>query len=141
MTVLTAANPVAEAIFGLLQDATLQAAVGGRVADDLDQDTLRPCVLYEIFNEEDVRGLGAGNMPQIDLRTHVFSEIGSLSEAQAINKVIVALLKDAAITITGFAQAGLIVYHETQTLREQELFGIKVHEVVSLYTIWCEQTA
>lgn len=141
MTVLTAANPVAEAIFGLLQDATLQAAVGGRVRDDLEQNEPRPCVLYEIFNEEDVRGLGAGNMPQIDLRTHVFSAIGSLSEAQAINKIIVALLKDASITVTGFQQAGTIVYHETQTLREQELYGVKVHEVVSLFTIWVEQTS
>lgn len=141
MSTLTAANPVGEGVFTLLQDATLQAAVVGRVTDDLPQDSPRPCVLYEIFNETDDRGLGAGNFPQIDLRTHVFSEIGSLSEAQDINRLVVAALKDKAITIPGFAQAGLIVFHETQTLREQELFGVKVHEVVSLFTLWCEQTS
>ncbi len=140
MTVLTAASPVSEAIFALLQDSTLQTAVGGRVYDDLPEDVPRPCVLYEVLTETDIRGLGTGGLPEIDLRTHVFSDIGSLSEAQALNKQIVALLKDAAITVTGYAQCGLIVYHETVLLRDQELNGVKVHELVSTFTIWVEQS-
>lgn len=139
MSVLTAASPVAEAIFGLLQDATLQAAIGGRLFDDIPEDTPRPCVLVEILNETDVRGFGTGGLPELDVRTHVFSDVGSMSEAQAINQQIVALLKDAAIGITGYTQCGLIVYRETVTLRDEELAGTKVHEVVSIFTVWCEQ--
>lgn len=138
MTTLTATNPVSEAVFAALQDDTLLTAVDGRVVGDLDQDTPRPCVLYEIFNETDIHGIGTGHLPEIDLRIHTFSQL--VSEAQAINKLIVSLLKDATLVITGFAHAGTVVYHETQTLRDQDLFGIKVHEVVSLYTIWAEQT-
>lgn len=140
MTVLTAANPVVEALYGLLQDATLQAAIGGRLFDDIPEDTPRPNVLVEILSETDIRGFGTGGLPELDVRTHVFSELGSLSEAQAINQQIVALLKDATIAITGYVQCGTVVYRETVTLRDQELNGLKVHEVVSLFTIWAEQT-
>ncbi len=139
MTVLTAAYPVTEAIVGVLQDATLQAAVRW-LGDSLPEDCPRPCVLLEVLSETDTRGFGTGNLPELDFRTHVFSEIGSLVQAQAINTQIVALLKDATLTITGYALCGRIVWHETVTLQDQELNGIKVHEVVSLYTIWAEQT-
>jgi hypothetical protein len=141
VTVLTAANPTMEALYGLLQDPTLQAAIGGRLGDDAPQDTPQPNVLVEILGEVDGRGLGTGGLPELDVRTHVFSDLGSLSEAQAINQQIVALLKDARITITGYEQCGTIVYRETVTLRDQELNGVKVHEVVSLFTTWCEQVA
>lgn len=139
MTILTAANPVSAAINGLLQDATFQAAIGGRWYDDIPQDTPRPCGFHELLAEVDQRGLGTGGLPELDLRTHIFSDVGSLSEAQSLNQQIVALLKDAAITVTGYAQCGLIVYRETMVLRDQQLDGVKVHEVVSTFTIWVEQ--
>lgn len=142
-TPLTAAEPVGEAIFGLLQDATLLAAVAGRVVDSVPQDTPRPLLWYEIVMETDQRGLGTGGLPEVEIRTHVFSDIGSLAEAQRINRLAVALLKDAGkdtpLVITGYTQCGSIVYHDTQTLHDQELNGVKVHEVVSNYTLWAEQ--
>jgi hypothetical protein len=137
--VLTAGAPVTDAVFALLQDPTLQTAVAGRIFDDIPEGTPRPIVLIETLVEIDRRGLGTGNLPEIDLRTHVFSDLGSMSEAKAINQMLVALLKDAAINIVGFAQAGLIVWHQTIALPNQILNGILVHEVVSTYTVWCEQ--
>ncbi len=139
MTVLTAALPVGEAIFGLLQDASLQSALGGRLADELPESPSYPCGFYEFLSETDQRGLGQGGLPELDLRTHVFSKIGSLSQARAIDMQIVALLKDALITVTGYAQCGRIVYRETVTLRDQEMNGDRVHEVCSLFTVWVEQ--
>lgn len=129
-----------ESVFGLLQDATLQAAIGGRLYDDIPEDTPRPLVLLEIASEIDRRGLGTGGLPELELRTHVFSDLGSMAEAQAINLMVVALLKDAAIALTGYTQAGLIVYRETVTLRSELLADVKVHEVVSIFTVWCEQS-
>lgn len=141
MTALTAATPVSEAVNGLLQDATFQAAVDGRWFDDIPPNTPRPCGFHEVFSERDRRGLGTGGFPELEIRTHTFSDSGSLVEAQNLNLQIVALLKDAEITGTGYQQAGKIVYRETITLRDAELFGIKVHEVVSVFTCWMEQTA
>jgi hypothetical protein len=135
---LTAANPVLEAINGLLQDATLQAALGGRIGDSLPEDVARPCTLFSLASETDTRGLGTGNLPECELRVYTYSEIGSLVEAQEINRQIVTLLKDASITVTGFTQAGTIVYRETSTFPDSELNGVKVHEVVSSYTLWVE---
>lgn len=140
MTVLTSAAPVAEALYGVLQDAALQSALGGRLYQDLPQNVPQPCAFFEIFDETDRRGFGPGGLPEIDLRTHVYTAKGNLSEAHAINLQIVALLKDAAITVTGYAQCGLIVYHNSMPVPDGELNGVKVHEVVSFFTIWCEQT-
>ncbi len=86
-----------------------------------------------------MRGLGMGNLPECELRTYVYSEIGSLVEAQEINRQIVNLLKDQVISATGFAACGTIVYRETNTFPDSELNGEKVHEVVSTFTIWVEQ--
>jgi len=139
MSILTAANPVGEAVFGVLQDATLQTALGGRLYDSIPEDAPRPVVLYEITNERDVRGFGTGGLPECELRTHVYSDLGSLSEAQSLNQQIVALLKDAQIVVTGYTQCGTIVYRETMALPEEIMNGIMVHEVVSTFTIWVEQ--
>lgn len=139
MTVLTAAAPLGEAINGLFQDTTLQIALGGRIGDSLPEDAPRPCALFVVASERDIRGFGTGGLPEVDLRTYVFSDIGSMSEAQSINQQIVALLKDATITVTGYAQCGTIVYRETTTFDDSLLNGVKVHEVVSTFTIWCEQ--
>jgi hypothetical protein len=136
---LTAASPLGEAVYTLLQDATLQTALGGRLYDAVPADTVRPCALYEVLNERDIRGFGAGGLPEVDLRTHVWSDIGSMSEAQSLNRQIVALLKDAAVTVTGYAQAGRIVYRESVTLPSEILNGMAVHEVVSIFTVWVEE--
>ena len=140
MTVLTASSPVMETIVWLLQDAALQSAVGGRLGDDIADNTPRPLVWIEILTETNIGGFGPGHMPEIEFRTHTFSDIGSMSEAQSINKSIVNLLIDQKdLTITGFQQAGEIVYHQSVALRDQELQGVKVHEVVSEFTIRAQQ--
>lgn len=140
MSVLTASSPLLEAVNGLLQDSTLQTAVGGRLGDSLPEDVARPCVLISVASETDVRGFGTGGLPQCELRTYTFSEIGSMVEAQSINQQVVALLKDATVTVTGYAQCGTIVYDQTSTFDDSLLNGIRVHEVVSQFRIWVEQT-
>lgn len=136
---LTAASPVLQAVFGVLQDATLQAAIGGRLFDDIPEDTPRPCMLMEILDERDLRGFGMGTLPELDLRTHAYSDSGSMMQAQDINRQAVALLKDAALTVTGFSQAGRVTYRRSVTVKDEVLHGVKVHEIVSLFTVWVEQ--
>jgi hypothetical protein len=140
MTTVAASQPVSEAIFGVLNDATLQALVGGRVFDDLPPDVVRPCVLFEIFNEATIRGFGTTGPRELEVRTHTFSDLGSLSEAKAIDAQIVALLDTAVLTITGFAMCGTVWTHETLSLGASELSGVKVHEIVSVHTLTVEAT-
>ena len=85
-------------------------------------------------------GLGASNGPyQMDLRTYVWSDLGSLTEAQSINDQLIGLLSDAALTITGFTQCGLVRWEETLPPMIAELNGIQVHEVDSNFTLWVQQ--
>ena len=141
MSTLAAAGPVTEAIFGVLNDATLQAAVNGRVFDDLPADVARPCVLFEVFQEENIRGFGTTGPRELEIRTHVFSDLGSLSEAKSLDAQLVALLDLAVPTITSFAMCGTVWHHESVTLANSELSGIKVHEVIGIHTLIVERSS
>ena len=138
MSTLAAAGPVTEAIFGVLNDATLQAAVDGRVFDDLPADVARPCILLEIFQEENIRSVGTTGPRKLEGRTHVFSDLGSMSEAKSLDAQIVALLDLAVPTVTGFAMCGTVWTHESVTLSDQALAGVKVHEVVGIHSLIVE---
>lgn len=135
---LTSGQQVVEAIFSILQDATLQTALGGRLFDDLPEDVARPCCLIEIFDEKNIRGMGTTGPRELEVRTHVFSDLGSLSEARSIDSQIVALMDNSVLSVTGFATCGATWQHETIVLPNQELSGVKVHEVVSIFTAWVE---
>ena len=137
----SAASPVSVAVFALLQDATLLAALPGGWHDDVPQNPTYPFGWYEIAREDDsLRGFGAGGLPSIELRTHIFSKYGGLKEAQEANRLAIGVLKDAALgTVTGYQQAGHVFYDETVTLPDEDLNGVKVHEVVSFFRIFVEQ--
>jgi hypothetical protein len=138
VSTLTASTPVTEAVFAVLQDATLQTAIGGRLYDDLPQDVARPCVLIHVFNESTVRNMGTTGLRELEVRTHVFSDLGSLSEAKAIDAQIVALLDLAVPTVTGFNMCGTVWTHESLSIGDSELSGVKVHERVSIHTLTVE---
>lgn len=140
MSTLAASSTVSEGVFTLLQDATLQAAVSGRIYDDLPQDVLRPCIWFEVFSEANIRGLGRTGPRELEIRTHVFSDLGSMSEAKSIDAQIVALMDLAALTMTGFQMCGTVWHHESVTLADETLFGIKVHEIVGIHTAIVEAT-
>lgn len=141
MTVVAAAHPVTEAVFAALQDTTFQTAIGSRLSADVEEDTARPYVWIEIFDEAEARGLGNGDMPEVDLRVHVFSDLHSVSEANELARQVKALLKDQALTITGYQQCGKVFWDRTVPLRNQEVYGVKVHEVVVMFRVICDQVA
>lgn len=126
----SALTPLSEAVFAVLQNATLQAATTGGWWDDFPQAPSYPCGLYELFGSRDTRGLGTGNQPEIDLRFHVFTDRGRKAQGQAIVDLVIDLFKDAALTVTGFRQCGLTFYDETDYLPDEEILGVKVCEWV-----------
>lgn len=135
----SAASPVSEGVFTLLQDVSLQAAAVGGVFDDVPENPSYPFLWYELFSERDVRGFGGGGLPEIELRTHVFSQFAGKAEAQEINRLAIAVLRDAVLVATGYRQCGRVVYRETTAIADGMLNGVKVHELVSTFTIWVEE--
>lgn len=133
-----ALEPVAEALFTLLQDDDLLEALPGGWHDDVPQQPTYPFGWYEL-RERDIRGLGTGGLPEIELRTHIFSEYAGLTEARTAARLTVAVLKDVALTVTGYSMCGHIFYDETIPLSDQELNGIKCHEIVSMFRIYVEE--
>lgn len=139
MSTHLAASPVAEALFALLTlDATLEALAPGGIHDDVPQDPTYPHVWLELLTETDRRGLGTGSLPELELRVHVFAVYPGKRTAQAIVDRVIALLKDTALTITGWTQAGLVFYDSTTTLAPDELDGVTVHELVAAFRIYAE---
>lgn len=134
-----ALSPVSVAVYGVLSgDATLSGLVGGRIYDDVRQGAAYPYLWYEV-RERDMRGFGGGALPEIEVRVHAFD--GAHRGAQVVQQIIaraVALLKDAAVSVTGFVQCGRVVYDETVLLPDEDVNGEKVRELVALFRVWVE---
>lgn len=133
----SALGPVSQAVFAQLQDATLAAALPGGWHDDVVQSATYPVGWYEV-HARDYRGLGSGELVEVDLRTHIFSKDATMAAAQEANRLTIGRLKDQAVTVTGYAQGGLIFWDETIQFPDAELNGVKVHEIVSLFRIYLE---
>lgn len=135
----SAMAPVAEAVYGVLQDTTLLAALAGGVHTDVPANPTYPFLWLEIFHETEQRGFGTGGLPEMDIRTHIFSQAAGLAEAHDANRLAIAVLRDVAMTVTGYAMCGHVFYRETISLADQEIQGVKVHELVSLFTAFVEE--
>jgi hypothetical protein len=135
-------NATAAALVDVFQDAALQSALNGQIFDSLPEDVARPCALYVLYPESNDGGFGLTRGPfKLNLRTHVFSELGSVSEVTAIDDLIVGLLTDAKLTtLSGsFTHSGTIAYRPNGVPAfESELNGVKVHEKVSDFSLWVE---
>lgn len=134
----SAFGPVAEAVFTVLMaNAALIAALPGGIHGTIPQGATYPFLRMSFPTEDDLRGFGTGELPEIELLTHVYSQYGSRSEAQEGNRLTIAVLRDATLTITGYTQAGHVTWLESW-IDEDEIAGVRVYDVVSRYTMWAE---
>ena len=133
-----ALGPVSVAVYRVLRDATLQTLTPGGWHEDVPQAPTYPYGWFEV-RERETRGFGAGGLPEVELRTHVKSQVAGMAEAQAINARLVTLLKDAALTVTGYTHCGHVFYDETIRQPDEEVGGKKVKELVSLFRIYVEE--
>lgn len=134
-----ALSPVAAAVYTKLNVAALTVLATGGIHDDLPQAPTYPCILFDL-QERDLRGFGGGGLPEVALRVHTFSTAEGLKSARAINQKVIELLRDAALTVTGYAQCGRVFYDETIQLLAQDIGGIKVHELVSQFRIYVQES-
>ncbi len=135
-------GPVSVAVVAKLNVAGLTALIGDRLYDDLPQAPTYPCVWHEV-QEEDVRGFGTGALPLVRLLVHVYASTAhyeGMAQAQAIAAKVVELLKDQALTISGYEQAGLVFHDETVSTPEEQIAGVKVRELVARFRIFARET-
>ena len=132
-------DPVSAALYTALNVSALTSLATGGVSADPAQGVTFPFVWFEVLEARDVRGFGTGGLPEVEVRVHVFSQYEGLKEAHQIAAKVIELLRDQALTVSGYTQAGLVFYDDTVVLPNQMLNGIKAHEVVSRFRIYVEE--
>jgi hypothetical protein len=130
-------SAVSVGIYTAMNVAGLTALVGTRIYDELPRIPTYPCIDYTV-SEDDHRGLGSGELNEISIRVSVLSQSETAAEAQAICKKVKELLKDVALTVTGYKMAGLVVWKRTYPVGDTEINGEKVHETIVDFTAWVE---
>lgn len=137
-----AMSPLAVALAGKLNVAGLTALFSGSptvgVHDDIPQDAPLPLTWIEVPLEQDQRGFGTGEFGRVDFRIHHFSEYEGTREVQLMTAKAIELLKDQALSVTGYTQAGLVFYDRSQLLTDQVLHGRKCREMVSFFYTFLE---
>jgi hypothetical protein len=133
-------GPVSVGVYTALNVSGLTALVSTRIYDDVPQAPTYPFVWYEASEPRDVRGMGTGGLPEVELRVHVFSTYQGTSEGQAITKKVIELLKDQLLTVSGYAQAGRVFYDSTQVFADQLIQGVKVREFVAQFRVYVEES-
>lgn len=138
-TSYSALSPVSAGIYAALNIAAVTALALGGIGDDIAQGTGYPFVLYEV-HEKAMGGFGTkpghGQLPQIDLIVHVFSQFEGMSEAQGVMNQVLAALADPP-TVSGYA-SWAIFHDETINLGDQIVAGIKVKELVARFRLFVE---
>jgi hypothetical protein len=137
MPTTLALSPVLAAVYALLNVSALTALVGSRIYDDVPQAPTYPFVVYDI-GEENVGGFGTVGPVLCRLRVYAYSEYAGTKELQDILNVVKGLLKDQALTATGFAQCGRIFYDDTPKAVLEEINGVTCREMASNYRIFVE---
>jgi len=145
----SALSPVSAAIYTALNVAALTDLLvapdgrNGGVSDVIPQGTPYPMVLFEVSDAAQVGGFGtkpgSGQLPEMDVRVHVFSQQTNLSEAQGILAKAIELLTDPPPAVTGYS-SWAIFHDSTIDLGDQVIANITVHEIVATFRLYVEQT-
>lgn len=141
MASFSALGPVSAAIFNALNVAALLTLVPGGVNDVLPQTTTYPCLLFDVSDAKQFGGFGTqpgrGQLPEMDVRIHVFSQQPDLSEAQAILAEALSLLATPP-AVTGYA-SWAIFHDQTLDVGDQVVANVVVHEIVAICRLYVEQ--
>jgi hypothetical protein len=133
-------SPVSAALYTALNVAGMTALVGSRIYDDVPRAPTYPFVWFEVGEPRDVRGFGGGGMPEVAIRVHAFTQYQGEKQGQTIIAKAIELLRDVALTVTGYEQAGRVFYDETVVLRDQEIEGVKVQEMVAVFRTYVKES-
>jgi Protein of unknown function (DUF3168) len=141
MPSFSALAPASAGIYTALNVAALTALVPGGVADVFIPGTAFPCVLFEVSDNKQWGGMGTqpgrGQLPELDVRVHVFTQDQNLSNAQQIiAKCIELLATPPAVALYG---SWAIFHDQTLDMGDQVVANVTVHEIVAIFRLYCEQ--
>jgi len=141
-------GPVSVGLFTLLNVTSLKGAyptyagcIGG-ITDNPPASPTFPFLWYELSGH-DLSGFGQGlDVTQIELRLHVFSTATTMAEAQRIMREAIRLVKFSAPTVVGYDLPVIGRPLDEIPLPFEELNGIKVRELVTIWDLFaCESAA
>lgn len=135
-------SPVSAAIYGVLNVGSVTTLATGGVDEGYIRGRSGPRVWFEVREARDVRGFGTGGLPEVDLDVHIVVPVDAyrgMKLAQDIAQAAIALLRDAAVTVSGYQQCGRVVYHETVPLPGEIIEGVVVNELVARFCLWVEE--
>ena len=141
MTAILSSSPVSQAIHSALNVASLLALAPGGAKDVLAQNTPYPCVLFIVDENDQLGGFGTkvgsvGRLPEVGLRIHVFTQLGSLKTAQAVMAKVLELLADPP-TVTGYS-SWAILWDDTRNIPDSVIAGIPTQELVANGRLYVE---
>lgn len=127
-------------MFAALNVAAVTALAPGGAGDDISQNTAYPFVLFEL-HEKPIGGFGtrpgvSGQLPQIDLIVHVFSQYGGMRETQAVMDAVIGALATPP-PVVGYS-SWAIFHDETIDLGDQDVGGVKVKELIARFRLFVE---
>lgn len=143
MTVALSLMAVSTALATVLNVPAITSLATGGVFDDLPDSPTFPCVLVSVGENQQVGGLGTkpghGNLPEVGVRVHVFTQAAGFRAAQVLmDQVILALADPPAVS--GFGSWA--IFHDATTpLTDQMVAGVKVQELVSDFRLYVENAA
>jgi hypothetical protein len=127
-------GPVSAGIYALLNVAALTALAPGGVHNVVPQNTAYPFCLFEVSVPEQRGGFGTwpghGDVPEVELRIHAFSDLQNVTECQTILAKAIELLFTTPLSVTGYTVASALPLPDSQlvNLGDQVISGVVVHE-------------
>lgn len=139
MTSYSALSPVSAGVYTALNVAAVTTLATGGVGDDVGQGTGFPFVLFEV-HERPKGGFGTkpgvGQLPEIELIVHVYSQFAGMSEAQGVMDQVLKILANPP-TVSGYSSWA--IFHDTTiNLGDQLVAGIKVKELAATFRLYVE---
>lgn len=133
----SALSPVSAAVYSTLNVAGLTALVSTRIYDNPPQNPTFPCVFFTV-RERRIGSMGpaSGGPDELELRVYVYTASQSTKDAQTITQKVKELLRDKALTVTGYTQAGRVFHEDTLEPTLEEITGVRVLEQVSIFRLW-----
>lgn len=133
-----ALSPVSVGLYTLLNVAGLTALATGGIYDTVPGRVTFPFIFYAV-DEVDVRGFGTSGLPEVRIRVHAYDTAEKHGPVQAMLAKAIELLKDKALTVSGYTMCGHIFYDQTTSLPDELINGIACHELVAEFRAYVEE--
>lgn len=129
---------VSSAVLTALNVSAMTAFVPGGVQDGPQERTRYPAAWISL-RERETRGFGTRGLPEVELRVHAVGQ--RWKEVRSIVSKAVELLRDQALTVTGYSHCGLVFYDDIVELEQPEIVdGTPHREAVAMFRIYVEES-